>query len=140
MYVNHFTEFIFLIYIQRSSPQVYSTVQRDTNPLLSNELICVLQNDCILQTDKTHCSFSSFFNPLDENEKKKKVSIKDFEVIQLSWTVERRSRTWALEIQHKFHDKVINKSCLKSHILQPWNVRRLELTVMTVMAGEQDNR
>lgn len=49
---------------------MYSIVQWDTNSLLKNELICVLQNDCILQTDETHDSFSSFFNPLDENEKK----------------------------------------------------------------------
>lgn len=65
--------------------------------------------------------------------------MKDLEVIQLSWTVERRSRTLALEIQHKFHDKVINKSCLNSHTLQPWNVCKLEPTVMTMMVGEQDN-
>lgn len=70
---------------------------------------------------------------------RKKKTIKDFEVIQLSWTAERRSRTWALELQHKSHDKVINKSCLNSHILQSRNARRLEPAVMTVMAGEQDN-
>lgn len=56
-----------------------------------------------MQRDETHCSFSSFFNPLDEKEK-------DFEVIQLSWTAEWRSRTWALEIQHEFHDKTMKKS------------------------------
>jgi len=43
----------------------------------------------------------------------KKVAIKDSEVIHLSWTVETRSRTRAVEIQQKSH-KVTDKPCLNS--------------------------
>lgn len=116
---------------------MYSTVQWDTNPLLSNELICVQQNNCILWTDKTHCSFSSFFNPLGENEGKK-ISTKDWSNTAFLDSRE-EVKNWGSGNTAQIPRQVIKKSCLNSHTLQPWNVRRLEPTLKTMMAGEQDN-
>lgn len=63
----------FSIYPTKFSTPMYATAPQDINLPISNEPVCVLQT--VLETDKRQNSFSSFFNPLDENgEKTKRVT------------------------------------------------------------------